>query len=113
MDDWIVWEAGEAGKARCNFLLSTSLITPFALSVRGTRTSRMTRHKLGAEDFLCLGFARRGGGRFLLFLSTYRFGVNRRINENKANKQTNDTVSPFSRRWRTTSLALALIFVDD
>jgi hypothetical protein len=29
---------------------------------------RRTQHTLGAEDFLCLGLARRGGGRFpLLF----------------------------------------------
>jgi hypothetical protein len=34
---------------------------------------------LGVEDFLCLGLARRGGGRFPLFLSTYPFGVNGRL----------------------------------
>jgi hypothetical protein len=43
------------------------------------------QRRLGAEDFICLGFARRGGGRFPLSLSTYLFGVNGRINENKTN----------------------------
>jgi hypothetical protein len=61
----------------------TSLLTPFGLFVRGTHTPRMA---LGAEDFLCLGLARRGGVRFPLSLSTYLFRVNGRINENKTNK---------------------------
>jgi hypothetical protein len=34
------------------------------------------QRRLGAENFLCLGLARRGGGRFALSLSTYLFGVN-------------------------------------
>jgi hypothetical protein len=36
------------------------------------------------QDFLCLGLAR---GQFPLSLSTYLFGVNGRINENKTNKR--------------------------
>jgi hypothetical protein len=34
------------------------------------------QRRLGAEDFVCLGFARRDGGRFPLSVSTYLFGVN-------------------------------------
>jgi hypothetical protein len=49
--------------------------------VRGAHTPRMA---LGVESFLCSGLARRGGGQFPLSLSTYLFGVNGRINENKS-----------------------------
>jgi hypothetical protein len=45
---------------------------------------------LGVEDFLCLGLARRGGGRFPLFFVyiPYLFGVNGCVDENKTNIST-------------------------
>jgi hypothetical protein len=50
------------------------------------------------EDILCLGLARRGGGRFPLSLSTYPFGANGRLNENKSINQSTPRSKLFERQ---------------
>jgi hypothetical protein len=74
------WTTGLSGKRRRrgdgHRSLIVRFISVFAFSipfVRGTHTPRMAhgaQRTLGVEGFLCLGFARRGGGFLCLCLHT-------------------------------------------
>jgi hypothetical protein len=64
-------ERGGGKARRINFVLSFLCKTKVVPCKEDPYLENCAQRTLGAEDFLCLGFARRGGGRFPLFSFVY------------------------------------------